>query len=568
MPQANLGRTITRDHALALHRAGNVSKALLMYEALLKKDPKNADVLGLIGMSHFQLGNWLAAKAAWRDSLSQRASAPIMLRNMNNLMTAYLKNDTADDLQFLADLPVPDWPLKTVPNQGEKGMIISLARGLLRIGRKSTGLKLVESALLCISGDAQFIKNAAEIVLEAGNAERASILLEPLAAKDVKDGGELLILQAAAAFEAGQREKARMLSAKAIEALPVYITPKLAGQIMLIGVLNPAPNRIEKNMSPQLLHFSKNSPSNLAWKFNHTYRSLSIFPEASTARAALDRSLKPDLILNNFVNAEALSTPNTLEFVCEFADSLGLPVLNHPRHAAATTRQRNAERLSGIPNLLVPRIVRFFNDPAKRDDLVRAIGHTIGFPVIIRNPFMQMGREAAKIETPGQLKENLDQGPAQELYAIEFIDNPVAGGLYRKIRAAVIGKEITISHVIFARKWSVHREHAPSELEAMNPEPAVTQFADRIISNPVEAIGKAGMLALEEIRKRTLLDYYGIDFDLMPDGKLLFFEANAAMKFGLTGCKSQEESRIIMRAALRRLFEETRDRNRGDSKSQ
>jgi hypothetical protein len=84
----------------------------------------------------------------------------------------------------------------------------------------------------------------------------------------------------------------------------------------------------------------------------------------------------------------------------------------------------------------------------------------------------------------------------------------------------------------------------------------------------MEAIGKEGMLALEEIRKRTLLNYYGIDFDLMPDGKLLFFEANAAMKIGLTGSKSQEESRIIMRAALRRLFEETRDRKHGDSKSQ
>ncbi len=563
MPQANPHRVVTRDGALALHRAGNIPKAMLMYKAILEKDPKNADILGLVGMAHYQLGNWSTAKTSWRESLSQPAEASITLRNISLLLTACLQKNTADDLQFLTELPIPDWPSKTNPDQGERGMTISLARGLLRIGRTPAALKLVESALLCVADDTQFIRNAAKIMFEAGNAERANVLLEQLAATDVEDDGGLLILQAASASAAGQRENARLLSAKAVDALPVYITPKVDSQIMLIGVLNAAPKLINKNMSPQLLHFSKNSPADLAWKFSHTYRLLSIFPEASTARAALEKFPKPDLILNNWVNGESLSTPNTLEFVADFADSLGLPVLNHPRHAAATTRQRNAERLAGIANLVVPRLALFFNETKRRNDLVRAIGHTIGFPVIIRDPYMQMGKEAVKLDTPSQLKEYLDQVPGQELYAIEYIHNPVANGLYRKIRAAVIGKEIVISHVVFAQKWNVHRERDADAVEAINFQTSAIQFADRIMANPTETIGKAGMAALEEIRKRTPLDYYGIDFDLMPDGGLLFFEANAAMNIGLYGRKSLEASRIIMRAALRRLFEETRDRKHG-----
>ena len=37
------------------------------------------------------------------------------------------------------------------------------------------------------------------------------------------------------------------------------------------------------------------------------------------------------------------------------------------------------------------------------------------------------------------------------------------------------------------------------------------------------------MTALEEIGARLGLDYGGVDFSLLPDGRVLVFEANAAM---------------------------------------
>jgi hypothetical protein len=45
----------------------------------------------------------------------------------------------------------------------------------------------------------------------------------------------------------------------------------------------------------------------------------------------------------------------------------------------------------------------------------------------------------------------------------------------------------------------------------------------------------------------------------MPDGRLLFFEANAAMNISLSGRKDLEAPRAVMRTALRRLFEDSRD---------
>ena len=266
---------------------------------------------------------------------------------------------------------------------------------------------------------------------------------------------------------------------------------------------------------------------------------------------------RPDFVLNNWVNAESLSTPRTLQFISDFADGLGLPILNHPRKAAETTRQRNAERLTGIPNLVVPRVVRFINNAGNRKAAIRLIRNAVGFPVIIRNPFMQMGRDAAKLDTPRQLEKYLNQIPDQELYGIEYIHNPAAENIYRKIRAAVVGGEIFISHVHFAQQWKVHREKDEEKRAALSLELATVQYGDKIISDPLGTLGKPGMAALKEIRARIPLEFFGIDFDIMADGRLLFFEANAAMNISMIERKGREATRARMREALRHLFQKT-----------
>lgn len=555
MKTSNSQRAHTLDDAISLHKAGRISEAARSYVAFLVEDPDNADILGLMGLAQYQLGNRNAAKTAWHKSLTLPSAPPIVIRNMNNFLTALVQEGTEKDPPLFAELAIPDWPSGLVPSQSEKDSIISLARGFMRIGRKPAAQKLLESVLSQIADDAKFIRDAAEIMYRAGHTERANLLLEQLPPAEGEANGALLILQAAAAFAAGKREDAVVFTAKAIEALPVHMTTKAASQSLLIGVLNTAPVVIDKNMSPQLLHFSNNSPASLAWKYNEAYRFMSIFPDSPTVKTAMEKLPKPDLILNNWVNAETLNTPRTLQFISEFADSLGLPILNHPRHAAATTRQRNAELLAGIPNLTVPRIARFFNEPAKRNSLIRGIGDTIGFPVIVRDPFAQMGKEAAKLDTPRQLDDYLNRVRGQELYAIEFIHNPLANGIYRKFRAAVIGEEIIIYHCHFGERWNVHRERDQDKRAAISIEPALFQFSEKIIANPSEGLGEPGIAALQEIRRRIPLEFFGIDFDILRDGKLLFFEANAAMNISLSGQNQLQTPRVIMRDALRRLFE-------------
>jgi hypothetical protein len=436
-------------------------------------------------------------------------------------------------------------------------MYIALARALVMRKQMEAAIGLLVSALSNLGGDTDFIKAATAVMIDAGHAEKAIAFLRPLTEVSGPVDGGLLIAHAAASHQAGLDEEARRLTRRAVEAVPVHLSAKEPGQVLLVGILNQAPMAITGGTTPAHLHFTTNTPASLALRHNHQYRFLSILPEAQSVAQALTAMPRPQIILNNWVNGEHLSTPATLQFISGFADRLALPVLNHPRKAADTTRQKNAHRLRGIPDLVIPRLIRFSHAPETRELAMRLIGEKVGFPVIIRGPFAQKGIGAEKIDTPAELASHLAVLPRMQLYAIEYVHNPAAGGAYRKIRAAVIGEEMFITHVHFGPHWKVHRERDKEKLAAFDLDGKPASHAARMIATPEETLGRPAIAALHEIRKRIPLDIYGIDFDMLPDGRVLFFEANAAMNLSLSNHAGLEQTRAAMRAAVRRLFEKS-----------
>jgi glutathione synthase/RimK-type ligase-like ATP-grasp enzyme len=436
-------------------------------------------------------------------------------------------------------------------------MYITLARALVMHKRMEAAAGLLVSVLPSLRGDTDFIKTAAAIMIDAGHTEKAIAFLRPLTEVPGPVDGALLIAHAAACHQAGLDEEARRLTRRAVEAVPVHLTAKQPGQVLLVGILNQAPMAITAGTTPAHLHFTTNTPASLALKHNDEYRFLSILPEAQSAAQAFTRMPRPQVILNNWVNGEHLSTPSTLQIISDFADGLALPVLNHPRNAALTTRQSNAARLAGIPGLVIPRLIRIGHRPETKDLAMRLIAEEVGFPVILRWPFGQKGVGAEKIDSPAALSDRLATLPAMQLYAIEYIHNPVGEGAYRKIRAAVIGQDVFITHVRFGPRWKVHRERDKEKLAAFGLDSSAASHAARMITMPEETLGKPAMAALHAIRSRIPLDLYGIDFDMLPDGRVLFFEANAAMNLSLSDRPGREQTRAAMRAAVRRLFLES-----------
>jgi hypothetical protein len=51
----------------------------------------------------------------------------------------------------------------------------------------------------------------------------------------------------------------------------------------------------------------------------------------------------------------------------------------------------------------------------------------------------------------------------------------------------------------------------------------------RFLDDPESALGAPAWAALRAIAERMDLDYCGIDFSLLPDGRVLLFETNATM---------------------------------------
>jgi hypothetical protein len=73
----------------------------------------------------------------------------------------------------------------------------------------------------------------------------------------------------------------------------------------------------------------------------------------------------------------------------------------------------------------------------------------------------------------------------------------------------------------------------------------------RFLECPQDAIGAAAMAAIAAIGARMNLDYAGVDFSLLRDGRVLVFEANPVMfvhpvdEDGVLGFKSPHIARIL-----------------------
>jgi len=76
------------------------------------------------------------------------------------------------------------------------------------------------------------------------------------------------------------------------------------------------------------------------------------------------------------------------------------------------------------------------------------------------------------------------------------------------------------------------------------------------LSDPRAAIGAAAMAAIEAIGARLDLDYGGVDFSLLPDGRVLVFEANATM---LTHLEADDSPFAAKNAFIRPIMQAFQD---------
>lgn len=216
--------------------------------------------------------------------------------------------------------------------------------------------------------------------------------------------------------------------------------------------------------------------------------------------------------------------PIVLEHARRFLKPFKGRILNRPEAVQACTRDGVAKRLAGIEGLIVPRVVRFPGRPKLALVAIEKAG--LPMPAILRRTGHHDGRIEGLFEGRDRMLARLH--PAHEYFLTEFIDSRSPDAFYHKIRIFFLGGQGVIRHRLLSDRWNVH---APDRLRILVDQPQAIEEERRLVEGGIEALPPAARRALAEIRARMPLDFFGIDFAIMPDGRVLLFEANATMMF-------------------------------------
>jgi hypothetical protein len=203
----------------------------------------------------------------------------------------------------------------------------------------------------------------------------------------------------------------------------------------------------------------------------------------------------------------------------------GVPgrIVNRPEAVLRSTRDQIARLLGGIPGLIVPKTVRLNGGkPAVAPGAMEKAGLTP--PIILRQVGTHSGTIVGRFNTIDEAVAGLTPG---EHVATQFVDFAGADGLYRKYRVFFIGERFILRHMLVSDHWNVHAKDRKAYMaerpELVAEERALFEQDDPFLPNVREV--------LEAVREKMLLDFFGMDFGVTRDGKLVLFEANATMSF-------------------------------------
>lgn len=252
------------------------------------------------------------------------------------------------------------------------------------------------------------------------------------------------------------------------------------------------------------------------------------FDELNLSRRFFKQQARPDLarydcILNLITDAD--QHPQTLATLGKLLRGYKGRVINRPDAVLRTTRDLVAKRLAGVDGLCVPKVVRVRN-PKPGAASTAARYADLAFPLIVRRAGTHSGRIVGIVNRPKELDDaTVGSGT---FVMTEFVDFRNEDGLYRKYRVFFIGRRRIFRHLIGADNWSIH---AQERFAFMANHSGLIAEELRIITDPAGVFPTAASAALDTVRERLGLDFFGMDFGVTDDGRALLFEANATMSF-------------------------------------
>lgn len=364
--------------------------------------------------------------------------------------------------------------------------------------------------------------------VRAGEFDQARALFEQCIRRDPRDARALLGLSALR-WRERDRSAARSLLRLAVEIAPVTgpARPDPAAPVVLrTRCVDSADYRVGRRRNGEFKLLFKGghfSISNLLLEPDFDLYVAHILEGRDDAFAS---AAEPDLLLNTMACADR--GQRSLAALGRYlAERPGLPVINRPEAVARTTRDGNYRRLGAIEGVRFPRTERLALDaePAVLIDRIASAGFSL--PLIVRSTGRHTGRAmwlcTSRDALSGALAE-LAGDP--EAYVIQYFDCR-AGGVHRKARAFFIdGKTYPVAYLA-SDEWQIH---SGDRYRVMSRSPALQAEERRYLADPAAVLGDRAYRALERVGAALELDFAGVDFTVTPDGELIVFEANPAMR--------------------------------------
>jgi hypothetical protein len=230
-----------------------------------------------------------------------------------------------------------------------------------------------------------------------------------------------------------------------------------------------------------------------------------------------------DLVFNAIADAD-LCRPALLAAGALIARSAA-PVINAPSRVLATGRADMAAALARLPGIAVPRVATLPRQVFLRGDGPSALAaHGLRCPVLLRAPGFHAGRHFLRVEQDADLAEAAASLPGEQLLAIEYLPACGADGKARKGRVMVIDGRLYPLHWAISSHWKVH--YFRSDMASC---PDHREEEARFLRDMRAFLGPRAIAGLFEVAALLDLDYGGIDFGVLADGRVAVFEANAAM---------------------------------------
>ena len=240
-----------------------------------------------------------------------------------------------------------------------------------------------------------------------------------------------------------------------------------------------------------------------------------LYLDGSESLAALLSHVPPHDVLFNSI-AESDEAQPALRLAERVVAALGSPCINAPGAVTALSRDRVAQRFAGSALTAAPLVERIGRDELECTRLDAA--------AIVRPVGSQAGFGLERVESSADLRHYLARHPEPAYYLSPFVDYRGADGFFRKYRIIYVDGVPFPCHLAVSPHWMIHYYNAPMHENAwMRAEEAA--FLDdlgSVFSGPRGA-------ALREIAAAVPLDYFGIDCAIAHDGRVLLFEADAAM---------------------------------------